>query len=169
MRKIIGVTVGTPTSPQRMENELNPVKTVNGVKPDKNGNVEISTGGSDNTIITRTITLSAGSWYNRGLDGIVYELEFPEVTADENKTHVTCSVIPDEVMAQEVARCDVRYATQEDGYLWFGASERPTIDIDMNIRVEISNGDSYTLTEEDKATIVSAVLAAMPVAEELSV
>lgn len=30
-------------------------------------------------------------------------------------------------------------------------------------------GDPYTLTEEDKATIVADVLAAMPVAEELSV
>ena len=30
-------------------------------------------------------------------------------------------------------------------------------------------GDPYTLTEEDKAIIVAEVLAAMPVAEELSV
>ncbi len=40
-RKIIGVTVGTPTSPKKIENEINPVKTVNGNVPDKNGNVEI--------------------------------------------------------------------------------------------------------------------------------
>lgn len=40
MRKIIGVTVGTPTSPTKMERELNPVKTVNGQTPDENGNVE---------------------------------------------------------------------------------------------------------------------------------
>ena len=33
----------------------------------------------------------------------------------------------------------------------------------------IAKGDPYTLTEEDKATIVADVLAAMPVAEELSV
>ena len=40
MSKIIGVTVGTPTSPSKMEQELKPVKTVNGVAPDANGNVE---------------------------------------------------------------------------------------------------------------------------------
>lgn len=42
MRKIIGVTVGTPTSPTKMERELNPVKTVNGQTPDENGNVEFN-------------------------------------------------------------------------------------------------------------------------------
>lgn len=41
MSKIIGVTVGTPTSPKKIEEELKPVKTVNGVAPDENGNVEV--------------------------------------------------------------------------------------------------------------------------------
>lgn len=45
MSKIIGVTVGTPTSPKTMEQEINPVKTVNGVSPDENGNVEVKGGG----------------------------------------------------------------------------------------------------------------------------
>lgn len=40
-RKIIGVTVGTPLSPARIEVELKPVKTVNGITPDENGNVEL--------------------------------------------------------------------------------------------------------------------------------
>lgn len=40
-KKIIGVTVGTPTSPARMENEIKPVKTVNDQAPDENGNVEV--------------------------------------------------------------------------------------------------------------------------------
>jgi hypothetical protein len=40
-RKIVGVTVGTPISPAAVERKLKPVKTVNGVKPDKNGNVDI--------------------------------------------------------------------------------------------------------------------------------
>jgi hypothetical protein len=39
-RKIIGITVGTPTSPSRMERELKPVKSVNGVTPDSDGNVD---------------------------------------------------------------------------------------------------------------------------------
>lgn len=45
MSKIIGVTVGTTTSPAKIEQELRPVKTVNGVAPDANGNVVIETGG----------------------------------------------------------------------------------------------------------------------------
>lgn len=46
-KKIIGVTVGTPLSPSKIEKDLKPVKTVNGVKPDENGNVSvpISSGG----------------------------------------------------------------------------------------------------------------------------
>ena len=43
MNKIIGVTVGTPTSPFKMEQEIKPVKTVNGVEPDENGNVVVNT------------------------------------------------------------------------------------------------------------------------------
>lgn len=41
MSKIIGVTVGTPTSPKKIENEIKPVKTVNRQEPDENGNVEV--------------------------------------------------------------------------------------------------------------------------------
>ena len=47
-RKIIGVTVGTPISPRKIEDEIKPVKTVNGNAPDKNGNVEVmGNNGSD--------------------------------------------------------------------------------------------------------------------------
>lgn len=38
---IYGNTVGTPTSPKKIEEVLNPVKTVNGKAPDKNGNVKL--------------------------------------------------------------------------------------------------------------------------------
>ena len=41
-RKIIGVTVGTPLSPSKIENELKPIKTVNGEAPDENGNVTVN-------------------------------------------------------------------------------------------------------------------------------
>ena len=41
-RKIIGVTVGTPISPSKIENEIKPVKKVNGKTPDENGNIEVS-------------------------------------------------------------------------------------------------------------------------------
>lgn len=39
--KIIGATVGTPISPNKIEEKINPVKTVNGYTPDENGNVEV--------------------------------------------------------------------------------------------------------------------------------
>lgn len=39
-RKIIGVTVGTPISPKRVEAEIKPVKTIDGKEPDTNGNVD---------------------------------------------------------------------------------------------------------------------------------
>ena len=45
-KKIIGVTVGTPTSLSKIEDEIKPVKTVNGKSPDEKGNVEIDTTGS---------------------------------------------------------------------------------------------------------------------------
>ena len=40
-RGIIGVTVGTPISPKAIERKLKPVKSVNGVTPDENGNLVI--------------------------------------------------------------------------------------------------------------------------------
>lgn len=40
-RKVIGATVGTTTSPKKISNELNPVKTVNHKAPDASGNVNI--------------------------------------------------------------------------------------------------------------------------------
>lgn len=55
MSKIIGITVGTPTSPARMELALNPVKTVNGIAPDENGNVEVSNGVDFTTDATLTL------------------------------------------------------------------------------------------------------------------
>lgn len=46
-KKIYGVTVGTPISPKAMEKELKPVKTVNGVAPDANGNVQVAGSAGD--------------------------------------------------------------------------------------------------------------------------
>lgn len=43
-KKIVGVTVGTTINPKVLEKTLKPVKTVNGVEPDENGNVQV--GGS---------------------------------------------------------------------------------------------------------------------------
>lgn len=47
-RKIYGVTVGTTISPKHLEKRLKPVKTVNDVEPDENGNVQV--GGSADAV-----------------------------------------------------------------------------------------------------------------------
>lgn len=63
MSKIIGVTVGTPTSPSKMEEALKPVKTVNGVSPDENGNVNVAGGSgamSDSDIFRQNMALDYG-------------------------------------------------------------------------------------------------------------
>lgn len=44
-RKIIGVTVGTPISRSKIEETIKPVKSVNNVTPDDNGNVNVPVGG----------------------------------------------------------------------------------------------------------------------------
>ncbi len=49
-RKIIGITVGTPMSPRTLKEKLNPVTSVNGVKADENGNVEVAGGSSWNDL-----------------------------------------------------------------------------------------------------------------------
>lgn len=59
MSRIIGVTVGTPTSPSRIEEAIKPIKTVNGIGPDENGNVEVAGGGSITTDPTFSISGAA--------------------------------------------------------------------------------------------------------------
>ena len=49
MSKIIGVTVGTPLSADKIKEKIKPVTSVNGVKADASGNVEVkvTTSGGD--------------------------------------------------------------------------------------------------------------------------
>ena len=57
-RSIIGITVGTAISPASMERKLKPVKTVNGIAPDANGNVEIAGGGGSGAVAPMYVKLS---------------------------------------------------------------------------------------------------------------
>lgn len=41
-RKIVGATVTTPLSTAKIEKELKPVRSINGVEPDENGDVKAS-------------------------------------------------------------------------------------------------------------------------------
>ena len=59
-RKIIGVTVGTPLSPSKIEDKIKPIKTVNGVEPDENGNVEVIGNNGENGNSAYEIALGNG-------------------------------------------------------------------------------------------------------------
>lgn len=61
-KKIMGVTVGTPTSPNKIKDEIKPVQTVNGVKPDENGNVEISVSGGGGGGIDQETDPTVPAW-----------------------------------------------------------------------------------------------------------
>lgn len=63
---IYGTPVGTPISPKKIEEVLNPVKTVNGQAPDENGNVEIEVSGSGSCIYIGSGEMPEG--YNVQID-----------------------------------------------------------------------------------------------------
>ena len=67
-KKIIGVTVGTTTSPKLLEKTLKPVKTVNGVEPDENGNVLV--GGSGESAADVQTNLDAHTANNTNPHGV---------------------------------------------------------------------------------------------------
>lgn len=45
--KIVGVTVTTPMSTRKIAKELRPVKTINGIEPDENGDIKMTAGGGE--------------------------------------------------------------------------------------------------------------------------
>lgn len=84
-RSIIGVTVGTAMSPASMERKLKPVKTVNGIAPDENGNVELVGGVGEDGASAYEIAVKNGfegteeEWLEslNGKDGETPEFERP--------------------------------------------------------------------------------------------
>lgn len=91
-RKIIGVTVGTPTSPNKMKDEIKPVQTVNGQAPDENGNVDIEAGGGGNAVeyIEQTLTEEqrAQVMANLGLKKEQWELTYEDGTTETKAVYV---------------------------------------------------------------------------------
>lgn len=70
MSKIIGVTVGTNISPAKIKEKIEPVISVNGVKPDAEGNVKIAiTNGKDGVDGKDGYTPVKGVDYFDGKDG----------------------------------------------------------------------------------------------------
>lgn len=64
-RKIVGVTVGTSLNPEQIRKKIKPVTSVNGIKADENGNVEVDSGGvdfdTDNTLTLKNGVLSVNT------------------------------------------------------------------------------------------------------------
>lgn len=90
---IYGTPVGTPLSPKKIAEALNPVKTVNGQAPDENGNVEIEVpGGNANGLTAEQIS---------ALDGL---FKICAYTADAKNAYkafqtafgIVSEVVPDE-------------------------------------------------------------------------
>ena len=68
-KKIMGVTVGTSLSPSKIEEKIKPIKTVNNVAPDENGNMEIKIPEGANG---KTPYIQDGYWY---IDGVNTEVK----------------------------------------------------------------------------------------------
>ena len=96
-RKIVGVTVGTPISPDSMLGKLQAVKSVNGKKPDEDGNVtvEVSSGGGgiaveyDEATGTVRVVSGKGSGTGSGSDGVgIADISLKEATDEGNVYNV---------------------------------------------------------------------------------
>jgi hypothetical protein len=74
------VTVGTPISPATIERKLKPVKTVNGIGADENGNVNIEVGGGGN-VPTKVSELENDAGYitEQALNGYAKTADIPTV------------------------------------------------------------------------------------------
>ncbi len=95
-KKIIGVTVGTPISPKKIKDEINPVTSVNGKTPDENGNVEVE-GGVDGIFVGANLKGKTVHFeQNPGcyVSGVGYEVMFKagddfEIFAEDDYYQVT--------------------------------------------------------------------------------
>ena len=143
MSAIIGVTVGTPTSPQKIEKEIKPVKTVNGVEPDENGNVEVEAGGDTTELENRVENIerdyeSINGFYNymTGLaenpenDGKVYGIKDEEIIPMD---------LPDSIEINEVSSPEEIPADAKEGSLWVAPKQGGTGEND---------GDTLTLAKQ---------------------
>lgn len=86
MSKIIGVTVGTNISPAKLKEELKPVLSVNGVKPDAKGNVKIASYNGEYHVtpsVEGDVTLSTAQTFVDA-DIKVLKIPYTEVTNSSN-------------------------------------------------------------------------------------
>lgn len=91
MSKIIGVTVGTNINPAKIQKEIKPVISVNGVKPDEKGDVKIATYNGEYQVTPQTdddvTLLTADTFVDANIK--VKKIPFAEVSNNSGGTTVT--------------------------------------------------------------------------------
>ena len=137
MSRIIGVTVGTPTSPSTMQEAIRPVKSVNGMLPDDKGNVvvETSNAGSKEEI---------QQYVSEQIDSVVpvwaRQEDKPEYTAEEvgalsdtttlkdlenDAGFITLEDLPDLESCTGMFVQDDEPEDAPDGSIWIDTDENP--------------------------------------------
>ena len=154
-RKIIGLTVGTSISPQKIEEDLRPVKTINGVAPDENGNINVSgSSGSTGQVSWNDITdkpFEPSETLYEYFDGDEYE----EVI-DLNVLAAT--KISSDVPSSDIFNDTVLYYGTDGFYDWFPITESDIVPIDDSGYIiaqafVVITADSYDFPFDSETTI----------------
>ena len=96
-KKIVGVTVGTPIRPESMRSKMQAVKSVNGVAPDDDGNVDVIVGSGvdvvydeDTCSVKLVSTPGTETGGAGGVGGVgIASIAFKEKTEDGNVYTIT--------------------------------------------------------------------------------
>lgn len=152
MSKIIGVTVGTPISPKKIENEIKPVKTVNNTAPDKNGNVNVAPGittESDPTVPSWAKQTSKPS-YNKTEVGLGNVDNVKQYSANNPPPYPVTSVNGKTGAVTVTVPTKVSELTNDSEYI---------IEDDVGIYI-LDTSEEWTFTLEDGSTVTKRVVVA---------
>ena len=143
MRKIIGVTVGTPISPNLIKEKLKPVTSVNGIEADENGNVEVE--------------IPEGADGEPGKDGISVTHSWSGTTLTVTSASGTSSA---DLKGEKGDPGKDGYTPKKNIDYFDGKDGSPGKD-GKDGRTPVKGTDYFTAT--DKAEMVAAVVAELPV------
>lgn len=166
-KKVIGVTVGTPLKPSKIEEKIKPIKTVNNVGPDENGNVEIKIPEGANG---KTPYIKDGNWWigdtdtgvkakgTDGKDGIngtgLYRgtVVFDEDSASSDETEIVETI--DKPNGDPFIVGDMVIET--NGKIWRIFDNKGHVTLVTSTKGD--KGDTYELTDTDKSEIAAKVV-----------
>lgn len=167
-KKIIGVTVGTPTSPRKMSEQINPVRSINGKKPDANGNLEMDSLQGKPGADGQTPYIKNGYWYigdvntnvkAQGVDG-------KDGTDGSNgKDGVGVKSVVQTTSTSADGGANVMTVTLSDGtkstFTIYNGGKGSAGKDGNDGKTPVKGTDYFTAA--DKAEMVSSVIAALPV------